>query len=87
MASWQTAESAGESFRGLLLCHCGRTGLIQRQLVGQVLVQVVAEIPPHAEPVGGPRTSSRSERRPSKDITSRSLKKTIGSIGGRPAAA
>jgi hypothetical protein len=53
MASWQTAESAGESFRGLLLCHRGRTGLIQRQLIGQVLVQVVAEIPPHAEPVGG----------------------------------
>ena len=56
-------------------------------MVGQFLVEGIAQVPAVGEVQAGHRDELRSERMPSKNITSWSLKKTTGSMLGRPRSA
>ena len=59
----------------------------ERGMIGQWFVEVIADIPASTQTVGDNRISWRSEWRRSKKSTSWSLKKTTGSMEGRPPAA
>jgi hypothetical protein len=68
-------EELAKDVNAIALANTAQAGVVRQRLV-----QVVAEVPAHADAIGATRSSWRSERMPSKKSTSCSLKKTTGSI-------